>query len=62
MIQPPKNEILWVQYLVKGNPKYVITSNKHRNIYYLHEVVDGNLIKTRHKNKDPAELEKYIKE
>lgn len=62
IIKVPKNEILWVQHLVDGKPKYAITSDKLRSMYYLCEVVDDKLIKTKHKNKDPTELEKYIKQ
>ena len=59
-IKIPKNEILWVQYLVDGEPKYAITSDKLRSVYYLCELVDGKLVKTKHKNKDPTQLEKYM--
>lgn len=58
---PPKNEIIWVQYLHNGVPIYVITSTRIRDCYYLYEVNDNQLVKTKYKNKDPTELEKYIK-
>jgi hypothetical protein len=59
-IKIPKNEILWVQYLVDGKPKYTITSDKLRSVYYLCEVVGEKLVKTKYKNKDPTELDKYV--
>lgn len=58
---PPPNEIIWVQYLQNEIPIYVITSTKIRDYYYLYEVKDNKLIKTKYKNKDPTELEKYMK-
>ena len=60
LITPP-NEIIWVQYLQNEIPIYVITSTKIRDCYYLYEVKDNKLIKTKHKNKDQTELEKYMK-
>lgn len=61
ILTPPSNEIIWVQYLQNEIPIYVITSTKIRDYYYLYEVKDNKLIKTKHKNKDPTELEKYMK-
>lgn len=55
------NEIIWVQYLYKGEPMYVITSTKLRDEYYLYKVKNGDYVKTRYKNKDPTVLEKYMK-
>ena len=55
-----KNEILWVQYLINSEVKYIITSDKNRDNYMLYEVQNGQVIKTSHKNKDPTELEKWI--
>ena len=57
----PKNEIVWVQYLHDGKPTHVITSTTLRNYYYLYEVKNNALIRTKYKSKDPTELEKYIK-
>ena len=57
----PPNETIWVQYLHNEIPIYAITSTKVRDCYYLYEVKDNKLIKTKYKNKDPTELEKYIK-
>ena len=61
ILTPPPNEIIWVQYLQNERPVYVITSTKIRDCYYLYEVKDNKLIKTKYKNKDPTELEKYMK-
>lgn len=61
ILKPPPNEIIWVQYLQNEIPIYVITSTKIRDYYYLYEVKDNKLIKTKYKNKDPTELEKYMK-
>ena len=58
---PPPNEIIWTQYLHNEIPIYAITSTKIRDYYYLYEVKDNKLIKTKYKNKDPTELEKYMK-
>lgn len=59
-LTPPKNEIIWVQYLHNGVPVYAITSTKLRDVYYLSEVKDNKLIKTKYKSNDPTELEQYI--
>lgn len=61
ILTPPPNEIIWVQYLQNEIPIYVITSTKIRDYYYLYEVKDNKMIKTKYKNKDPTELEKYMK-
>lgn len=60
-LTPPKNEIIWAQYLHNGVPVYAITSTKLRDVYYLSEVKDNKLIKTKYKSNDPTELEQYIK-
>ena len=60
LVSPP-NEIIWVQYLQNEIPIYAITSTIIRDYYYLYEVKDNKLIKTKYKNKDPTELEKYMK-
>lgn len=61
MIKAPKNEILWVQHLHKGNVIYVITSTMMRDTYFLYKVEDNDkLVKTRHKSSNPQDLEKYI--
>jgi hypothetical protein len=55
-------EIVWVTYLYNGKPIYIITSTKLRDEYYLYKVENGKYVKTKYKNKDPTELEKYMKE
>ena len=55
-----KNEILWVQYLINGEVKHIVTSDKNRDNYMLYEINKGQAIKTSHKNKDPTELEKWV--
>ena len=51
-----KNEISWVQYLVNGESKYIITSNQNRDTYYLYEVIDDKAVKTKWKSNNPLEL------
>ena len=56
-----KNERVWVQYFNINNEILgIVTSNKNREMYFLYKVVDGRLTKSRYKNRDPTELEKYI--
>lgn len=59
-IVAPKNEILWVQYYVEGMPRYVITSTKLRDQYFLYDVLDGKLHKTKYKDNDPKQLEQFM--
>ena len=51
-----KNEILWVTHK-KGNKTYYITSDKHRDNYYIYVLKDGQEIKLG-KSKNPVDLEK----
>lgn len=60
MLTAPKGETIWVQYVNDGAITHVITSTQLRDIYYLYKVVDGKLIKTKHKSENPPDLEKYI--
>lgn len=57
----PKGHILWVTYNDKdGQPKYIVTSDKIRDTYYLYSVKkDGSLTKVK-SAKQPVfkELEK----
>lgn len=57
-----KNEILWLQYSVDSKLKYLITSDKFRDTYYLYEVVDGQAVKSKYKSETPDLLYKWIKE
>lgn len=59
-IKIPKSETLWVQYMNKGNVTHFITSNTYRDKYFLYEVNDGQIIKTKHKADNPLDLEKYL--
>lgn len=61
MLEPPKNEIIWVTYYIDDQPAYAITSTKIRDFYYLCKVASGKLVKTKHKAENPQTLEKYIK-
>lgn len=51
-----KSEISWVQYLVDGKPKYLVTSSQNRDTYYLYEIIDNKAVKTKYKNSNPLEL------
>ena len=57
-----KSEILWLTHTTSTNRIYLVTSNKTRDTYFLYEVVDGKPVKTKHKNENPIELTKYIKD
>ena len=59
-IKPPKNEIILAQYIKDDKPVYIITSTMLRDVYYLYKVENDKLIKTKYKNKNPTELEKYM--
>jgi len=59
-----KSEIIWVKYLIDDEFKYIITSDKSRNIYYLYKynTKENKYEKTSHQSNDPTKLEaKYIK-
>ena len=56
-----KSEILWFTHTTSTNRIYLVTSNKTRNTYFLYEVVDGKPVKTKYKNANPTELNKYMK-
>ena len=60
MLTPPKNEIIWVQYIIGGEAEYAITSTSLRDVYYLCTVNNSKCIKTKHKSKKPLDLEKII--
>lgn len=57
-----KSEILWLTYITSTNRKYLITSDKQRDTYYLYKVIDDKPVKTNYKNSDPTELNKYIED
>lgn len=61
MINPPKNETIWVQYAINNKVTHVLTSKATRDMYYLYEVGENDkLIKTKYKSTDPTELEKWV--
>lgn len=57
-----KSEILWLTHTTLTNRIYLVTSNKTRDTYFLYEVIDGKPVKTKYKNANPTELNKYIKD
>lgn len=59
-LKPPKNETIWVQYKFKGETIYVVTSTALRDYYYLYKVEDNKLVKTKHKARNPTDLEEFI--
>ena len=56
-----KNEKIWLTQIT-STKIYIITSTNLRDMYYLYEVVDGKPVKTKYKNANPTELNKYIKD
>ena len=55
-----KNEKIWLTQIT-STKAYIITSTNLRDMYYLYEVIDGKPVKTKYKNTNPTELNKYIK-
>ena len=62
MIGILKNEKICTQYGDgNGNVIFMVTVNVPiSDTYYLYEVIDGKCTNTKHKNKDPTELEKWV--
>ena len=56
-----KNEKIWLTQITSAKT-YIITSTNLRDMYYLYEVIDGKPVKTKYKNTNPTELNKYIKD
>ena len=56
-----KNEQIWVRRFDKKGLKAIITSNANREWYYLYLVTGDKISKTKHKARNPLELEVYIK-
>ena len=54
--------ITCLTYLVDDKPKYIIKMTPLRDTYYLYEMVNGKLIKTKYKAEIPTDLYKYIKD
>lgn len=60
-IKYPTNETLWVSYNDSGGDlKYIITSKKSRDYYFLYELSD-DVFKKIGKAKNPIELERKYK-
>lgn len=57
---PPKNETIWVQYIINGEVAYAITSTSLRDVYHLCTINGNKCVKTKHKAKKPTDLEKFI--
>lgn len=58
----PDNEILWVTFLADGVAHHIITSDQHRDMYYLYKVdAKGNLKRTKYQNSDPTKLHDKVK-
>lgn len=57
-----KGETVCLTYKIDGNPKYYITSTTLRDIYYLYEVINDTITKTKHKANNPTDLYKFMKE
>ena len=55
-----KNEKIWLTQITSAKT-YIITSTNLRDMYYLYEVIDGKPVKTKYKNANPTELNKYMK-
>ena len=55
-----KNEKIWLTQIT-STKTYIITSTNLRDTYFLYEVVDGKPVKTKYKNENPIELNKYMK-
>lgn len=55
-------EIIWVTYFtIEEVPAYCITSDLHRDMYYLYELDKTNSwVKTKYKSDNPLDFTKYI--
>lgn len=45
MLKYPKGETVWVTFLAKGRPVYIITSKQARELYYLYKIEEDKLVK-----------------
>ena len=55
-----KGETVCLTYKIDGKPKYYITSTALRDVYYLYDVINGTIIKTKHQANNPTDLYKFI--
>lgn len=54
-----KGEILWLTHIAESGEKYYITSDSHRDMYYLWHDRDGVPTKTWYKADDPTDLYRH---
>ena len=54
-----KGETLWLTHIAESGNKYYITSDSHRDMYYLWHDREGVQTKTWYKAEDPTELYQY---
>lgn len=45
MLKYPKGETVWVTFLAKGKPAFIITSKQTRELYYLYKIEGDKLVK-----------------
>ncbi len=57
-----KGETVCLTYKIDGKPKYYITSTVLRDVYYLYEVTNDTIIRTKHKADNPTDLYKLMRE
>lgn len=55
-----KGETVCLTYKIDGKPKYYITSTALRDVYYLYEVINNTITKTKYKADNPTDLYKFI--
>lgn len=55
-----KGETVCLTYKIDGKPKYYITSTALRDVYYLYEVINDTITKTKHKANNPTDLYEFI--
>lgn len=57
-----KGETVCLTYKIDGKPKYYITSTALRDVYYLYEVINNTITKTKYKANNPTDLYEFMKE
>lgn len=59
-----KGETVCLTYTTKGasSPTHYITVSQLHDVYYLYNITDSKVIKTKHKANNPIELYKYMEE
>lgn len=56
----PKNEHICVIYTGTGGKKYACTTNQFEEMYWLYEIVNDKLVKTKYKSKCPLDFDEVI--